>query len=140
MTRKEKRKITPERKPRNEVVQAVAEKSKEGGLPCATAHSIAKQMNVAPEEVGFAADVLGVTIVKCQLGLFGYGSQKKKIEPLAAVPPALQQAIENSLENGRLACAVAWRIAEELHVSRMEVSSACEAMKIKISSCQLGAF
>jgi hypothetical protein len=121
-------------------VRAVSEKTQEGRLTCAAAHTIAETMNVPPEEVGYAADVLGVKIAKCQLGLFGYGPGKKKIGPASEVSSKLKQAIDRSTVNGRLACADAWTIAEELHVSRMEVASACEAMRIKITSCQLGAF
>lgn len=141
MSQKEKPKHKPEGKPREEVVRAVAEKADNGTLTCAAAFSIAADLKVPPEEVGFAADVRSAKIVKCQLGLFGYGPEKKKVKPAAeAVPPALKQAIEGALDHGRLRCAVAWRIAEELRIPKMEVSSACETMKIKISSCQLMAF
>ncbi len=140
MGEKHKEKNTSSRKPREEIVRAVTEKAREGQITCAAAHAISERMNVPPEEVGYAADVLGVRITKCQLGLFGYGPEKKKVGPAPEVSSGLRQAIERSVINGRLACADAWRIAGELHVPRMEVSSACEAMKIKISSCQLGAF
>jgi hypothetical protein len=138
MSRKEKN--SSDRKPREEIARAVTEKTREGQLTCAAAHSIAERMNVPPEEVGYTADALGVKIGKCQLGLFGYGQQKKAIVPAAEIPPALKEAIESSVVNGRLGCAASWKIAEELRLPRMDVSSACEAMKIKISACQLGAF
>lgn len=140
MNRKHREKNPSNRKPREEIARAVTEKAQDGRLTCAAAHSIAERMNVPAEEVGFTADVLGVKIAKCQLGLFGHGPGNKKIGPASEISPVLKQAIESSIVNGRLGCAAAWGIAEELHISRMEVSSACEAMKIKISSCQLGAF
>lgn len=140
MSLKDKEKKTSDRKPRDEVVRAVTEKTKEGKLTCAAAHSIAERMGVPSEEVGIAADALGVRIHKCQLGLFGYGPENKKIGPAPEVSTGLRQAIEGAKVNGRLGCAAAWRIAEEFHISRMDVASACETMKVKISACQIGAF
>jgi hypothetical protein len=139
MKEKHKKK-NPPGKPREEIVRAVTEKAEQGRLTCDAAHGIVERLNVPPAEVGDAADVLGVKIEKCQLGLFGYAPEKKKVGPAVQVSPGLQRAIETSVVNGRISCADAWRVAEELHLTRMEVSSACEAMRIKISSCQLGAF
>jgi hypothetical protein len=140
MTREHKEKNSSDRKPREEIARAVAERAEDGRLSCAAAHSIAERMDAPPEEIGHAADFLDIRITKCQIGLFGYGAEKKMIAPAPEILPALKQAIENSVVNGRLGCAAAWRIAEELQLPKMEVSSACEAMKIKISACQLGAF
>jgi hypothetical protein len=44
------------------------------------------------------------------------------------------------LVDGRLPCAEAWRIADERNLKKMDVSSAVEALEIKIKPCQLGAF
>jgi len=139
MSKKRKEK-NPANKPREEIVSAVAEKAEDGQLSCASAHSISESMGARPEEIGNAADFLDVRITKCQLGLFGYGAEKKKVAPAAEVVPPLREAIETSVVNGRLGCAEAWSIAKELKIPRMVVASACEAMKIKISACQLGAF
>ncbi len=54
--------------------------------------------------------------------------------------PELEKEIRSRLSNGRLPCAAAWEIAAERKIPRMKVSSACEALKIKIKPCQLGAF
>lgn len=142
MTRKERRKTLPDGTgPKEEVVRAVTEKAEEGSIACAVAHALVGELRVRSEEVGLAADVQGIQIVKCQLGLFGYGTPKGSIvKPAPEIAPDLKQAIERSLVNGRLSCANAWQIAEELGITRLGVGSACEAMKVKISSCQLGAF
>ncbi len=42
--------------------------------------------------------------------------------------------------NSRIACATAFRIAEETGVSLKEVGRLLDEMKIKIHSCQLGCF
>jgi len=134
------KKHPPERKAREEVVQALRDKARDGEMPCAVAFSLAADLGVSVEEVGFTADVLEMPIVKCQLGLFGYRPQKRKVKPAASVAASLMDAIRQALVDGRLPCAAAWEIAAGFDLTRMEVSSACEAMKIKITSCQLGTF
>ncbi|MBW1802450.1 MAG: hypothetical protein JRJ85_17180, partial [Deltaproteobacteria bacterium] len=112
----------------------------EGTISCAVAFNIAGELNVSPGEVGFTLDFLEIPIIKCQLGLHGYGPKRKIVEPGEKVSNELESVIREMLVNGRLPCASAWQIAERFGLRKMEVSSACEALKIKISSCQLGAF
>ncbi len=42
----------------------------DGKLPCAVAFKIAKELKVAPREVGQAANRLSIRICNCQLGFF----------------------------------------------------------------------
>ena len=72
--------------------------------------------------------------------LFGYGPQRRIVEPAESVTPALKEAIEASLVDNRLPCRVAWGIADKMGLKKMDVSSACEALKIKIGGCQIGSF
>jgi hypothetical protein len=95
---------------------------------------------VSPAEVGFTTDILEIRIVKCQLGLHGFYPEKRIVKPAENVSQTLEKAIRDSLVDGKLDCAGAWDIAKRLGIARMDVSSACEGLKIKISSCQLGAF
>ncbi len=125
---------------KEEIVQAIKERAKHGEIACAVAHAIAKELNVPPEEVGFTADMLNIPIVKCQLGLFGYKPKKKIITAMKDIPEELKRQIEANLEGGKLTCKKAWEIAKKLGVRKMEVSSACEGLRIKITKCQLGAF
>ena len=67
-------------------------------------------------------------------------SQEKKVKPVDSVSPELEKAIREGLVDNRLPCEVAWEIAKKSGISKMDVSSACEALEIKISSCQLGTF
>jgi hypothetical protein len=53
---------------------------------------------------------------------------------------ALEEELKASLVEGKLPCAVAFRIAKKLKVSPKEVGDAANELKIKISSCQLGCF
>lgn len=52
----------------------------------------------------------------------------------------LEEKIKASLANGRLPCAVAFKIAKQLNVSTKEIGEACNQLGVKISSCQLGCF
>ena len=53
---------------------------------------------------------------------------------------ALEEEMRVSLVDGRLPCAVAFRIAKKLKVSPRQVGDAANRLNIKISSCQLGCF
>jgi len=123
-----------------EITAAVEQKASEGVISCAAAHKIAVDLGVPPGEVGVGIDLLELRMVKCQLGLYGYGPERKVVKPAETVSEALEGAIKESLSEGRLPCAAAWEAAKRLGISKMDVSSACEAMNIKIVSCQLGAF
>jgi hypothetical protein len=122
------------------VAKAVREKAKDRALTCAQAFDVARKTEVTPEEVGFTADRLEIAISKCQLGLFGYSPVSRIIQPAETVPADLEQAIRSALVDNRLTCAAAWEIARNRRMARIRVCSACEALKIKITRCQLGAF
>jgi hypothetical protein len=129
-----------DRKVSQKIINAVKDRGRDGELPCAVAFTIAKDHNVPPAEVGAAADLTQTQINKCQLGLFGYKPEKTIAKPAESVPSPLEEAIRKALVNGRLPCESAWKIAEKLDVTKIGVCSACEALKIKISNCQLGTF
>lgn len=118
----------------------IKEKTKNNRISCASAHSIATQMDIGPDEVGRTIDLLEIRIIECQLGLFGY-ENKKNIPVLSeAIDPQIESAINSSLVDGRLPCLSAWNISKRFKVSKPIVTAICESKKIKISSCQLGAF
>jgi hypothetical protein len=114
--------------------------AEKGELSCAKAFQLAGDLQKPASEIGAAADLLGIRLVKCQLGLFGYAPEKKIVTAAVAVDPGLEEAIRRRLENGRLPCRVAWGLAESFQMPRMSVSAACEALGIKVKPCQLGAF
>ncbi|HEA65469.1 MAG TPA: hypothetical protein ENI07_01415 [Desulfobacterales bacterium] len=124
----------------NAIENEISNRIKEKELPCADAFEIVEKLQVLSGEVGISADLLGVKIIKCQLGLFGYKAGKKVAKPQNSITQDLKHAIENALVDGKLPCERAWSIASRLNVQRLSVSRAGEAMGIKIKSCQLGAF
>ncbi|MBN1614321.1 MAG: hypothetical protein JW950_07635 [Deltaproteobacteria bacterium] len=125
---------------RPDLLEALKARSVDGRIACAEAERIARNIGTAMIEVGRALDLMGIAISRCQLGLFGYSPEKKIVKPAGNVAPKLANAIAGALSEGRLSCSSAWEIAGNQGISRMEVSSACEAQGIKIKHCQLGAF
>lgn len=134
------RKHPPQTKVTRDVQQAVKEKLNNGEITCVSAHGAAEKLGVPPIEVGIAIDLQEGRIVKCQLGLFGYGKGYKLVKASEIIMPALRAAIERDLNDNRLSCAAAWRIAAEFGVPRIEVANACEMLGVRIKPCQLGAF
>jgi hypothetical protein len=126
-------------RPDEGIAGAVREKAAAGELACAEAERIGATLGVSLAEIGRTLDLLELRIGRCQLGLFGY-PEGKAVRPAAAVATDFEAAIRGSLAGGRLPCKTAWEIAAERKIPRMEVSAACEALKIRIKPCRLGAF
>lgn len=125
----------------DETVAAMArQKTVNGEIACASAFEIAAALGVSAGEVGVALDLQELRIVKCQLGLFGYGPGVKLLKTTDPVTPAMEKAIRDRLVQGKLPCAAAWEIAAEFRLPRIAVSSACEVLALKVKPCQLGAF
>ncbi len=122
------------------ITQEIQVRLRKDALACAVAFDIAGKLGCTPAEIGRTADLLHVRLVKCQLGLFGYKPQKKIVDSRMPQEPVLGDAIRDGLVDDRLPCKTAWHIAAQLGVPKMTVSSACEALGIKIKPCQLGAF
>ncbi len=129
-----------ENQPDPAITQEIQVRLRKDALACAVAFDIAGKLGCTPAEVGRTADLLHISLVKCQLGLFGYKPQKKIVDSRMPQEPALGDAIRDGLVDDRLPCKTAWRIAAQFGVPKMTVSSACEALGIKIKPCQLGAF
>ena len=134
------KKHSPDRKVSERVSAQVKSRVTDGAMACAVAFEIAESLAVPAEEVGFTLDSLEVKVVKCQLGLFGYAPSKRLVRPVERVPPDLEKAIRGALVKGRLPCSSAWALAEKRRLKKMEISSACETLGIKIGPCQLGTF
>ena len=52
----------------------------------------------------------------------------------------IKARIKAAAPEGKLACAAAFRLAEELGISRQELGEMFNELKIKITHCQLGCF
>ena len=122
------------------IAAALKTRARDGKVSCAAAHAAAEALGVTPGEVGRTMDLMELRIVKCQMGLFGYAPEKKIVTPAGSVPPELRAAIEAGTAGGRIPCRAAWEIAGRFGVPRMDVAAACEALPVKVSPCQIGAF
>ena len=127
--------------PAPQLAQALQCEARDGGIGCAAAHAIAASLALEPIVVGQAADLLELRIQRCQLGLFGYGAKAKQVAPAAEVSPALESVLRQAADpKGCLECTQAWQLAHRHGLARLALADACEALKIKIVRCQLGAF
>jgi hypothetical protein len=133
-------KHAPGQRPDEKIAALVRLKIDEGKLSCDDAERISARLGATMAEVGRTLDLLEVRISCCQLGLFGYLATGKILRPEEEFTPEFEKAIRGRLADGRLPCAEAWKIAAEMNVPRLKVSSACETLKIRIKPCQLGAF
>lgn len=124
--------------------EMIAANPVKGRLGCAVAHYIAAYLKVEPSLVGSTATRMGVKIDQCQLGLFGYGrkgiSGYKIVGRKVEVGDAVLEAIKEASDRGRISCLKLWEIAEREGIARAEAGNAADALGIKISPCQLGAF
>jgi hypothetical protein len=127
-------------KPNKALLETVRSRADKGTMACAVAFAIAERLHAAPIDLGRALNLEDISIVKCQLGLFGYKPEKKIVRPMEKVPVELRKVITAGLADGRLPCAQVWAIAEKFNMSKMDISAACEKLEIKIKPCQLGAF
>jgi hypothetical protein len=52
----------------------------------------------------------------------------------------MEEAILAKAKDGRLPCALSFKLAEEFGISNKEMGKILNEMKVKISQCQLGCF
>lgn len=114
--------------------------AQDGEIDCESAHTLAARLHLPPTEIGRAMDLLELRIVRCQMGLFGYTPRKRIVTPADKVAVEIEAQIRAALQDGRLPCAAAWTLADSRGMTRLELANLCEALKIKICACQLGAF
>ena len=118
----------------------ITKQARDNEISCLAAEEIARRGVARMEQIGVAADMLNVRITKCQLGLFGFGDQKKRVDAAQVVSAELEKSIREEMTGQWLSCKDVWDLAQRLNLSRMDISAACEYLKIKIKPCQLGAF
>jgi hypothetical protein len=133
-------KWSKEEKPDPRIAEAVQASAAGGEFSCLQCEQLATELQVKIGKVGVTLDLLEIRIARCQLGLFGYAPESRIVKPAPAVSPDIERAIRHALVNDRLPCIAAWSIAKSFELPRMDVSAACEALKIKIKPCQVGAF
>ena len=126
--------------PDADIARALKQKSADSRITCAASHKIAGRLGVSPAEVGKTSDLMELRLNKCQLGLFGYGPEKKIAKPADQVSPELENAIKAAAADNRISCLSCWQIAEDMGCAKKDVADACETLVVKIGPCQIGAF
>lgn len=130
----------PNLRPDSRIEKEMKKRDASREIPCALAFEIAEGLGVEPEDIGRTADVLDIPLVKCQLGLFGYQPDNKIIRAEDTTNREIKNAVIESSHNHRLSCEKAWQIADRFNISKRTVGNLCQANRIKIKDCRLGAF
>ena len=112
----------------------------DGYLPCSIALEVARKLEVAPKVVGDVANKLGIRIINCQLDCFGLEKTVRHELEGESINETVAEQIKGCLVNGRLPCAVSFKLGKELGVSLKEIADVANRLKIKIFGCQLGCF
>ncbi len=124
--------------------QAMLDHLEDGRLTCSQAHAIAQTLEVEPRALGLAANQADIRISSCQLGLFGFGpkaeGKHKIVLPMDEVPQHLAARLRAESDRDGITCTAIWKVADRLGYTRLQASSAVEAMGLKVSDCQLGCF
>jgi len=121
--------------------EAIAHHAEDGEISCAGAMQIATELGESKLTVGRMLDQMGIHLGKCQLGLFGcIHPENRVVQTAPTVSPELEAEIREALQGECLPCAMAWRIAQGRKIPPVDVSAACECLKIRVKPCQFGAF
>ena len=122
-----------------DIVEILKSASTDNKLSCAKTFELINKYSFFPDIAGLTMNEHKIKINVCQLGLFGY-PEGKNIPVCETVSDTLKDKILDQLEDGKLPCAAAWNIANEMKIKKMGVAAASEKLGIKINKCQLGAF
>lgn len=109
-------------------------------IACLAAHQIAQELNCPPLKVGQTADLIGVRINRCQLGLFGHKDVEAQPFSKDDISQEMRAAVESVVSDGKIACKPCWRLADQFALSRPQMGTLCDELGLKVSPCQLGAF
>ena len=126
-------------KNKTEITNEILSNTLDKKISCKSCYDISNKFAVPMDIIGEIVNDLDIKLHKCQLGLFGY-PEKKIIKPAATISSDLEKTIKNEVLNNKISCKRLWKIARNLKIEKIQLSSACEAMSIKIKPCQLGAF
>ena len=128
-----------------EILARARAASVDGQLSCASAHRIAAELGLTPRQVGIAVNRDdSLRFYRCQMGFFGYGNKAEGkhriVLPAENVPDDVREALEGVTHDERIACADAWRVADDLEYPYLAIANVIERLGYRVKPCQLGCF
>ncbi len=112
----------------------------DGYLPCAAAFKVAEKVKVPLKAVGDETNELKLRIIDCQLGCFQFAKAVHDDLDSIQVDSTMAEAVQTSIIDGHLPCAVAFKVAKDQNAGPMKAADAANKLHIKINKCQLGCF
>jgi hypothetical protein len=114
--------------------------SRDGHLPCGTAHRIAQDANVPKIAVGALSDKLGVRITNCQIGCFKVDKNLHVNLDKTKRDDNILAMLDTLNKTNKLDCAGVFEIAGELKLVPMAIADVANSHDLRIRHCQLGCF
>ncbi|OQY02240.1 MAG: hypothetical protein B6I26_01445 [Desulfobacteraceae bacterium 4572_130] len=118
----------------------IKQKSKDEKITCKSLHIAAKEIGITPSDAGIQIDLMGLKLIECQLGVFGYLPNGKILKKEIKFSKQVEKIIEKNTQNGKIICKKCWEIAKNLKMKKLDISSIANIKNIKIKNCQLGAY
>jgi hypothetical protein len=107
---------------------------KDGKLSCLKAFKVAKLIGMKPKDMAEVARSMDIKISNCELGVFG------KLPFTELDDEIYTTLVKGNRENKKVACEVAWKLAQDKGQTLRTVASSIKKSDIKVSKCQLGLF
>jgi hypothetical protein len=74
------KKHAPDLQPNPVIEKELRKQAENKEIACAMAFEIAGDLSVPIQEVGCTADLMEISLIKCQMGIFGYKPENKIIK------------------------------------------------------------
>ena len=118
----------------------IKQKSKNEKITCDSLYVAAKEIGITSSEAGIQVDLMGLKLIECQLGLFGYLPNGKIFKKNIKFSKEIEGIIEENSKQGKITCKKCWEIAKNLKMKKLDISSIANIKNIRIKNCQFGAF
>lgn len=121
------------------IAEAVKREVSDGKITCSAAFKISRDLNAPPARVGTVIDLLSpnremsARAVRLSPDVANRKTRGKRFTSIG-------RKYQRFTGGQPVAVCFELEIAKKLGLAKMDVSSACETLGIKISSCQLGSF
>jgi hypothetical protein len=137
--------VDPEAPVDERIAAVVRSRLENGRLSCAAACAAAREIDVAPIEIGRTADRLRIRLDRCELGLFGYARHTKGWDGAGVASLPVPYGLEDALKTagagrGEVSCERLCQEAARFSAPLLQVGWLADRLGLKIGDCPLGAF